>query len=370
MKICHVIGSLGAGGIERWLLSIFRLARESGVRWDIDLLVLFDGDMALRRDFEAIGVKVSLLDFRWSRYLSANRELSRYFRRRKFDVVHSHLDFLSGFVLPIAARSNVPKRISHVHNTRFSFSHEAPLGRKLLGYYLKSRTRRSATLELGCSEGALEAFYGRGASGRVHHCSIPLPTVQPTRSERLRARFDLGLPASASVLISLGRLSSQKNTQFTLRVFAELLKSKSDSILLIAGCGPEREALRGLVDELGLGDAVRFLGVRDDVPRLLYASDLLIQPSIYEGLPVSVLEAQAFGVRCVISDNITAETVIVPNLVKRLPLDMSPGEWALNIRQFLISEGVSFELASSLVRDSSFALPNGLKDLLQIYDSQ
>lgn len=367
MKICHVVCSLEAGGIERWLLSVCQAAKQADLDWDLHILVLFNGEMTLMREFEGIGVQVAALNFRWLNYFATVRKLKKFFSEQKFDVVHSHLDYLSGVVLPAADKCKVPVRLNHVHNTHFGFATAASRTKRLLGAWLKARARKFSTTEMACSKLALDAFFGPHSHALVHHCSIPLPASTPTKWDRWKAREELGLLQSKTVLLSLGRLSPQKNPKFTLRVFEEFLKWDSNGVLLFAGDGPEREELENLAQALTVEDAVVFLGVRDDVSRLLCASDLLIQPSLYEGLPVSVLEAQAYGVHSVISDNITSETIVVSGLVTQMSLSASLSSWARTMSDCIRKKSKQTQVSSNAIQNSSFNIFYGLNDLERIY---
>ena len=151
--------------------------------------------------------------------------------------------------------------------------------------------------------------------------------------ERERLRKELNIE-NKFVVGHIGRFQRQKNHSFLIEIFKEVQAKKDDAILLLVGGNGElNDEVRNLVDELGLKDSVKFLGNRTDVPSLLSVFDVLVFPSLYEGMPNVVLEAQAAGLRCVISDTITKEADIT-DLVRYLPLECSAEKWAESVVEF------------------------------------
>ena len=142
----------------------------------------------------------------------------------------------------------------------------------------------------------------------------------------------LGL-SNKFVIGHVGRFFKQKNHTFLIDIFKELSQINEDAVLMLVGGGELEEEIKNKVNELGLSDKVLFLGVRDDIPDLMQVMDVFLLPSLYEGLPLVLVEAQAAGLKCVISDTISSESIITNN-VKIMRLEDSINEWAKCVNSF------------------------------------
>lgn len=156
---------------------------------------------------------------------------------------------------------------------------------------------------------------------------------------RTTTRKALDIEPDVHVVGHVGRFQPVKNHEFIVRVFSELLKRDPGALLLLAGEGETMGSTKGLVDALGINASVRFLGVRSDVANLMQAMDVFIMPSLYEGLPMVLVEAQSSGLPCLISETIPDDCDIDRGLVCRLPLSDSVDKWASRLSECIVSEG-------------------------------
>ena len=140
----------------------------------------------------------------------------------------------------------------------------------------------------------------------------------------MREEFNLGEKFAVG---HVGRIFAPKNHKYLLEVFREIKKKKNDAHLMIVGTGPMEDEVRGWVKDLGLENDVTMTGVRSDVNRIMQAMDCFVFPSLYEGLPVTVVEAQTASVPCFVSDTVTDE-VCLTELVSMLSIEKNPQEWA------------------------------------------
>jgi glycosyltransferase EpsF len=372
LRVCQVVSSLDIGGIERWLLNVNRhLAAMHGTDVQMDFLPLFGREGALAPEIEASGSQIHDLRFSWSTAGRGFRELRSIFEAGRFDVVHCHADYLGGVVLPAAARAGVPFKVNHIHNTRFAFDAPDRPWRWLGGKALRQVALRFADLTVGCSADALAAFVGPAATRgptAVLYCGTPLAAYQEaTRAGRSEARAALGMAPEQACIVHVGRHVEPKNVSFLLESFRALRTRGGRAHLLLVGSGPLTARLQGEAERLGLQGVVHFLGDRADVPMILRAASVLALPSIYEGLPVAVIEAQAAGVRCLISDHITAEVGVVPELVTRAPLSIGASGWAEQLERELAKPPFDAGWAFEKVSRSAFDLATGSERLLDIY---
>ena len=184
------------------------------------------------------------------------------------------------------------------------------------------------------------------------------------RVARDRLRGELGVE-DRLVIGNVAAFLYAKNHPFTVRVFAEILRQRPDAVLLLVGGGPLQDEIRGLVREEGLEESVRFLGKRTDVPALLSAMDRLLFPSLYEGFPLAVLEAQAAGLPTLVSDAVTDEVVLAPNC-QRLSLEATPGAWA---EQLLSLDGsLPRESGASMVADAGLSVEAVTRKVEWLYE--
>lgn len=179
---------------------------------------------------------------------------------------------------------------------------------------------------VACSNLAAEHMFGTGKGALVIPNAIDASQYLFQEETRRRKRRELGL-VDEPVIVHVGRLSRQKNPLGLIDIFAQIHALRSDAVLLSVGGGEMAEEFSAYVQRKGLLDAVKCLGVRSDVPELLQAADIFLLPSLYEGLPVSLLEAQAAGMPCVISDVITGEATVT-DLVRPVSLSASCRIWA------------------------------------------
>lgn len=181
--------------------------------------------------------------------------------------------------------------------------------------------------------------------------------------QREQKRVELGL-GDGPVFLNIGRLNHQKNHSFLIDVFQLIHESVPDSILLVAGEGDLRQELERKTEECGLKDCIRWLGNRNDVPALLSAADVFLLPSLFEGLPYTIIEAQASGIQCVIADTISEECVIT-DLVERVKLEAEVYARAA-INAYENRRNTRSEYAAA-VSDAGFDIHKTVAEMEEIY---
>ncbi|MEL6163384.1 MAG: glycosyltransferase, partial [Cyanobacteria bacterium J06628_3] len=246
--------------------------------------------------------------------------------------VHSHVHHFSGIVLRLAQEAGVPVRIAHCHNDSSPFEANAGLYRRLYLNLMKGLIARHATLGFGCSQVAAVDLFGSNwkndSRWQLFYCAIDmLPFHQSVNSREVRT--ELGIPDNAFVVGHVGRFYKQKNHEFLLKIFAEILNREPQAYLLLLGEGSLRENIEQQAVEMGISNRVIFAGVRADVPRLMIgAMDVFILPSFHEGLPVVSIETQAAALPLILSDVITNELEKVAPLVQQISLSQPAPVWA------------------------------------------
>jgi glycosyltransferase involved in cell wall biosynthesis len=365
-RILHVHGGGGLGGVESWLANLARLTDTAEFELNIAAAELLPGEKIM---FERHGSVV--IDQRLARrppglLVQVHRILQQH---GPYDAVHAHLDSNSGFVLAIAKACGVPVRIAHSHLDSHSLAESG--GRRLYRALGKKLIQLNATNGLAASAAAATDMFGphwrSDARWSVHPCGIDLePFACPP--DRGLVRTELCIPTAAFVVGHVGRFNSQKNHHFIFEIGKLLLKRRPDVYFLLVGDGPDRPSITRAFSEAGLGERVICPGNRYDVPRLMRgAMDAFVFPSLYEGLGLAVIEAQAAALPCIISDTIPEEVDVIPELISRLSLIGNPSLWADQIEMALSGAKYSPEAAQALLSGSRFNVVNEVKELLTLY---
>lgn len=365
-RVLHVTGGLSRGGIETWLVQAMQYVPRSA--YAFDFLVLTPGPHPYSQEVEAMGSRIlvcrrpNVLAF----CLSFLRLLRTY---GPFAVVDSHVHHFSGLVLMLAAAAGVPARIVHSHfDARFVERQASWTRRAYLGS-MRRLISRFATEGCAVSEASAEDLFTERWSDdhrwRVTPLGIDLtPFTVPV--DRAEVRQELGIPASAYVVGHIGRFVDQKNHEFFVDVAGRFAGLRADAHFLLLGGGPLRTAIEAKVAALGLSSRFTFAGVRSDVPRVIKgAIDVFLFPSKYEGLGLVVLEAQAAGLRSLVSDAVPSEADIAPGYVTRKPLGAWPEEWASELRAIADAGAPGAPPQLALARHSVEA---SAVTLLDIYD--
>lgn len=320
IRVLQVVTYMGRGGLETMLMNYYRHMDRQKVQFDF--LVHRQERAAFDDEIEALGGKIYRLPrlVPWSKsYLSA---LNRFFDEHpEYKVVHVHQDCLSSVILKVAAQHNVPVRVAHSH----SASQDKNLKYPIKLWYKRSIPRYATDL-FACGRNAGDWMFG-GAPYRTLNNAIDVAAYRCDAAKRAAVRHRLGF-ADELVIGHVGRFNPPKNHPFLLEIFSALLKKEPNAILLLVGGGDDMPKIQAKARELGITGHVRFLGVRSDVADLMQAMDVFVFPSLYEGLPVTMVEAQASGLPCIISDKVTEECIITSGLVDVMPLSASADAWA------------------------------------------
>lgn len=318
-RILQVVTYMGRGGIETMLMNHYRRIDRSKVQFDF--LVHRDFRADFDDEIEALGGRIFRIPPMNPASASYRKALSDFFRKHSYRVVHCHLNYMSGVVLAAAKKAGVPVRIAHAHTASMNPGWKQ-YARQLCKYLIPS----TATHLLACSTNAGKSVFGK------HPFSLMPNAIDTERfrfseavRQKMRKELDLG---GCFTVMHVGRLTYPKNHEFLLDAFACLLEKAPKAKLVLVGDGELREAVEQKAGQLPAG-SVLLLGTRNDIPQLLQAADVFAFPSHFEGLPVTMIEAQAAGLPCVMSNTVTDEC-IVTDLVTALPID-DPKAWAEEI---------------------------------------
>lgn len=372
IKVLHIVGKMHPGGIETLLMNVYRnVDRE---RFEFHFAVQSDDPAFYDDEIRELGgtifvqppPKNGIGPFR--RQLLAN--MNKY---GPYAAVHSHVFGFSGYVLKLAHKQGVPVRISHSHNTNDSRS-SSPI-RNLYRAYMRSLIRKHATMMFGCSRAACESLYGSSCwkDGRVsifpNAISLDPYADLPADRTELRGRF--GASEGDLLLGHIGRFSKQKNHSLLLESFADYSRRQPNAKLLLVGDGPLRPEMEQKAVELGLAERVEFLGLRKDIPELLGALDGFVLPSLYEGLGIVLIEAQAAGVPCLVSEEVPSEADLGLGMISRLPVKESPQRWAeelLKLTERAATQQAGWSTRATAIADRGYNIRTSTVRLERLYE--
>lgn len=338
------------GGLESFIMNLVRNMDKT--RWTFEFVVT-DRPVAYENELETIG-SIHRITPRNQSPRKNKKEIQELFRKEKYDGLWFNKTTLSNIeMLKAAKKYKVPVRICHSHAA-------ANLGSSLtllLHNLNRKKAIRLSTCLAACSEAAAGWFYGKDKNKATivkNAVALEKYTYTPEKADKIRE--ELGLNGFFTVG-HVGRLSAIKNQTFLLEIFVEIQKKEPRAALLLCGDGEEKEALQKKAGELGIAENVRFLGVRNDICDLLSAMDLMIFPSLHEGAPFALIEAQAAGLFCLVSDTVRADAVI-PELIHYQSLETPAETWAEKALSFRGKERTN---AVEELRQSEYSLDFLLK---------
>lgn len=319
IRVLHVVTYMGRGGLETMLMNYYRKINRNIIQFDF--LVHRDFEADYDQEILSLGGKI----YRLPRLNPANKkylgELDRFFKTHtEYKIVHSHLDCMAGIPLKYAKKNGVPIRIAHAHS-----SNQTKDKKYLLKLIFKKNINKSATDLFACAQDAGTWMFGSNQFNVLNN-AINTKAYVVNREIGQEEREELKIPEDAFVVGHIGRFAPPKNHEFIVEIFAEVLKVKHNSFLLLVGDGDLKGKIEALTTELGIRDNVIFAGLRSDVNRILQVMDVFLFPSTYEGLPLSIIEAQAAGLPCLISDKVPIECQKT-DLVRQIPLRESLTVW-------------------------------------------
>lgn len=336
VRVLHVVSKMSVGGVQSLIMNYYRHIDRSKVQFD------FAVQSIEKCEYDD---EINTLGGRIHRISPLHIDMKRFSADLKslltnnpgYRIIHSHQNFMNIIPLYIAKKCNVPVRISHSHSNYKATSTMKDLQR----FAFRRLIRYAATECMACSQPAGRWLYGssfgKHINDRVVHNAINANLFRFDKDKREKLRKNLGIE-DKFVLIHVGRFSRPKNHQFLLEVFSEFLRINSDSVLLLIGDGEEKDSVKETLEKLGLWKNTFLLGFLNNVSDYLNAADAFVFPSLYEGLGIVVIEAQASGLACIVSEEAVPKEVNIADTVEFLSTKLPPNKWAEAIGKININK--------------------------------
>lgn len=322
VRVLQVIRAMNFGGAETFIMNVYRNIDRSKVQFDF----LVSGEGKYDEEIRKMGGKIYKIPYitevGQNKYV---KELKQFFMTHpEYKIVHSHIDQVSGIIVQTANKCKIPTIISHSHNTKNSNGFIGKIYKK----YLQCKINKNANIKIACGYDAAKWLYKKEADKAIIiNNGIDVDKFEFSEESREKIRNQLGIKSSTIVIGHVGRFAEQKNHKFLLDIFKEYNKKNEDSVLLLVGDGSLREKINDKINSLNIRDKVMLLGNRNDVNELYSAFDVLVFPSLYEGLSVCLIEAQCNGLDIIASDTIDKATNIAGKIIFKSLKD-SPKEWS------------------------------------------
>ncbi|MGO4496774.1 glycosyltransferase family 1 protein [Paenibacillus sp. 2RAB27] len=346
-RVLQVVTIMNRGGLETMLMNYYRQIDRSKIQFDF--MVHREERGHYDDEILKLGGKIyTMPQIRPGNYRLYFKMLDEFFEQHsEYSVVHSHINENSSFVLRAAKSANVPCRIAHSHLSDLGIDLKLPF-RMYARFVMKNNPNKF----FACSRNAGQWLFGKGVSDSddmtVLNNAVDVDSFKLDKGIRNQIRQELQV-GDKLVLGHVGRFNKQKNHDFLIDIFKSVHDKCPESMLVLVGDGYLKPAIEKKVARLGLSSHVRFLGVREDIEALLQGMDLFVFPSRFEGLPVVLIEAQAAGLMCLVSDAITRETDATGR-IQFISLKQSPVEWASQV----LASTYEHEDTSRLMRTNGF----------------
>ncbi|MFS0822741.1 glycosyltransferase family 1 protein [Bacillus sp. 1P02SD] len=317
IKVLHVLGGLWCGGTETFVMSLFRnIDREK-----FEFIFLIHEEEKAHYDDEvlALGGKIYRIKGRKEvGILNYIITLVKVLKEINPHVIHSHAMFNSGVVMFAAYLAGIKKRVSHAHSSKDEGGNQYV--RIAFQSIMRFNINLFSTDHLACNVKAGEFLFRKNVP--IINNGLDLEKFTRKNVKHLHfIRNELSISEDMYVIGFVGRLVEVKNPVFIINILEKVLENKKNSIVVIVGDGPLKDDLKSLLELKGLTKFVKFTGNRSDVASIMDVFDVLVLPSLFEGMPIVALEAQAKGLPCVLSNNIPRAVDLGLDLIKFIPLN-------------------------------------------------
>ncbi len=366
VKILMVAGTMHVGGIENQLMHLARNADKN--KFQVDFTSTME-DAFYRKEIESLGGKFILIpDMNWSKPRKYCIAMYKIMKSGGYDIVHSHELFHSGITLAIARLAGVKSRIVHAHNISDAEDNDphSSIVRNIYNFVMRKLILRYATQFCACSSPAGEFLYGQEITKKENYNlvfnSIDVSKFMiPKENENCDDWINV---------LQVGRFSNVKNQLFSVEIANEFKKmNKKIRILCVGNNGNDYEKkVKNKISEYGVSEYIQLLGVRKDIPAIMAKCKAFLLPSLYEGMPLVLLEAQAAGLNCVAADTFSHEADFGIGLIEWLPLDCSSKVWAEKIEKAIESEPADDTAIMSAIKKYGFDSRSFCEKICRIYE--
>ena len=363
IRVLQSVSNMNRAGTETMLMNYYRHIDRDRVQFDF--LCNKNKPGAYDAEIEELGGRIfrtpGFNPFHYNRYLKYMHNLFQ--EHPEYRIIHSHNSALGVYPLYAAKREGIEHRIAHVHSAAFTADYKLPIK-----MFCRPLLPHCANHRWGCGVKAVTFYYGKkrvaNHETRVIHNAIEIDRFLYNENVREKMRNQNNLQGKF-VIGHVGRFASQKNHSFLVDIFSEIVKRDKSAALVLLGDGELLEKMKEKVRGLGLQDAVLFPGNVNNVNEWYQAMDVFVLPSIWEGLPVSGIEAQTADLPCFFSEDVTREAAILPT-ASFISRKQGPDVWAERILSCKNRSGRTSQ--KSVIQDAGYDINVEAVKLMQLYE--
>lgn len=351
IRVAQIMGKLWAGGVEMVVFNYYRAIDKSKIQFDF----YYDADSTVEPPQELIDMGARFIKIppyqKLPQYL---KTLKKHFRENNYKIVHSHINTLSVFPLYMAWRCGIPVRIAH--------NHSVPSGKEIKRDFLKQVLRRFSTVfptdYFACSERAGRWLFGNKLADEkqvfIMRNAIDFDRFLQNYDKTQTLKKELGIQGKR-VIGHVGRFTFAKNHMFLLELFKEYSVNHTDAILVLIGDGELHNDILTKIDALDLSDRVVLVGKVSNPQDYYGIIDVLVLPSVFEGLPLTVIEAQISGIPVIMSE-VVSDDAIISNGVRKVYLEAPLKKWineidsSIGIKIVLNDKARNYDVRTQVIR--------------------
>lgn len=359
-KILHVIRNIGDGGTEMFMMNSILNMNHSKFK---NIILTYDKVTNWKKEIKKNNIKIiQIQDPSKTGILGNIKYIKKTIKEENIDVVHSYTHYNSGYVMLAAFLCGIKTRITHSHRTesngctKISYRIYSSISKLLINIF--------SNVRLACGKEAGESLFYKFKKFTILNNGIVLDKYIFSNDIRNKIRKELKISNKDIVIGTIGRLDYNKNQKFLINVFNEYNKKNKNSKLLIVGDGVEKENLEEQTKKLGLINKVIFTGSRKDANELYNVMDLFMLTSYKEGLPFVLIEAQANGLSCIVSDSVSKSSNISNSIIFK-SLDDTINEWVKTI------DNINFKRKDNIdyIIKNEYSIKNTVEKLEKIYEN-
>jgi glycosyltransferase involved in cell wall biosynthesis len=367
-RILHVAGGMNIGGTETMLMNVYRNINRDEVQYDF--ISYYSSEGYYDKEIKELGGKViNLPSPNSAGPIRAVKDLCKVIKLYgPYEAVHCHTLFNCGLAVLAAYLTKVKVRISHAHTTADEHNY---IIRKLYIAFMRALIRIFSTNLAACSESAANYLFGDNINSNKKYIYLPnyieyRKFLETNNSKCIKD--ELNLKENEKIVGHVGRFIDAKNHDFLVEIIGSMIKKDNNIRGMLVGDGVLKNEIELKVKKMGLENKICFLGLRKDIPEILSCMDLFIFPSIYEGLGLVLLEAQAAGLPCLVSEAIQPEADLEIDLIKRLNISEGIEKWADEALHMCNTKQNNKDIILRGFEKKGYALKSILNKLSHIYN--
>lgn len=373
IKILIISGDMDVGGIQNQLMHLLRNSDKE--RFQIDFTSTMQGAF-YREEIETLGGKFLLIpQMRMRNPLPYCKAIYRIMKDSQYDIVHTHELFHSGIVLTIARLAGVSIRIVHAHNWEDRDDPQKPRGivRTIYNSVMRMAICRFSTAQVACSTWAAKFLYGKKVAASST-CHLIYNSVDTEKFLDYYDQIETGefCDNGWSNVLHVGRFTPVKNQIFLIRIAEELKKRNQNIRILCAGTGEESyvRQLSDIINQRGLEDYIKFIGVRKDINVLMRKANAFILPSKFEGMPLVLIEAQSTGLPCLVADTFSPEVDFELGLIQWMKLEQGISAWT-DVLEIAVQKKRAPKVAvEQMIQKKNFDSKMFAKRIMELYSQE